>query len=106
MHIKITDSNGKENIILGSIGFCQKAYPADQGYTYEAIVDEPLSDEQIARLAITDAKDWRDMQLEGTDKASQTPDWPNRDNILLYRTALRDWPSTADFPDKKPTLST
>ena len=37
-------------------------------------------------------------------KAAQTPDWPNRDNILTYRTALRDWPSTSDFPDTRPTL--
>jgi hypothetical protein len=44
------------------------------------------------------------MELSSTDQASQTPDWPNRDNILLYRTALRDWPSTSDFPDTKPTL--
>jgi len=47
---------------------------------------------------------WRDMELSSTDQASQTPDWPNRANILTYRTALRDWPSTAEFPDTKPTL--
>ena len=53
-----------------------------------------------------DARSWRDSELTLTDQASQTPDWANRDNILKYRTALRDWPSTEDFPDKKPTLST
>ena len=47
---------------------------------------------------------WRDDTLRATDTASQTPDWPNRDNIITYRAALRDWPSTADFPDTKPTL--
>ena len=47
---------------------------------------------------------WRDMELSSTDTASQTPDWPNRDNILNHRTALRDWPSTGDFPDTRPTL--
>jgi len=47
---------------------------------------------------------WRDAELSSTDTASQTPDWPNRANILTYRTALRDWPSTGDFPDTRPTL--
>ena len=50
------------------------------------------------------ARMWRDGELEATDKAAQTPDWPNRDNILTYRQALRDWPSTSNFPDTKPTL--
>ena len=50
------------------------------------------------------AKAWRDSELEATDKAAQTPDWPNRDNILTYRTALRDWPSAASFPATRPVL--
>ena len=50
------------------------------------------------------ARGWRNGELSSTDTASQTPDWPNRDNILLYRTALRNWPSTSDFPDTRPTL--
>jgi hypothetical protein len=56
-------------------------------------------------LSVQDeARKWRDQELEATDKASQTPDWPNRDNILLYRTALRNWPSTEDFPSIRPEL--
>ena len=47
---------------------------------------------------------WRDIELSSSDIASQTPDWPNRDNILTYRTALRQWPSTDSFPDTRPTL--
>ena len=47
---------------------------------------------------------WRDMELSSTDTASQTPDWPNRDNILSYRTALRNWPASDDFPATRPTL--
>ena len=47
---------------------------------------------------------WRNNELDATDRAAQTPDWPNRDNILLYRTALRNWPSTSDFPATRPTL--
>ena len=50
------------------------------------------------------ARQWRDIELASTDTAAQTPDWPNRDNILTYRTALRDWPSTSDFPATRPEL--
>ena len=50
------------------------------------------------------ARMWRNVELESTDKAAQTPDWPNRDNILTYRQALRDWPSTENFPNTRPTL--
>ena len=70
-------------------------------FDYYEVVVEPeaptLTGEQEARM-------WRDEELIGTDTASQTPDWPNRDNILIYRAALRNWPSTADFPDTKPVL--
>jgi len=67
---------------------------------YEAFVEPEVP----ALTAEQEARQWRDIELNATDKASQTPDWPNRDNIILYRAALRDWPSTADFPDTKPTL--
>ena len=54
--------------------------------------------------AAEEARMWRNMELSSTDQASQTPDWPNRSAILTYRTALRNWPSTSDFPAKKPVL--
>ena len=54
--------------------------------------------------AAEEARQWRNGELSATDTASQTPDWPNRDNILLYRTALRNWPSTDAFPETKPVL--
>tara|TARA_R110000772_G_scaffold237032_1_gene348944 strand:- start:275 stop:577 length:303 start_codon:yes stop_codon:yes gene_type:complete len=47
---------------------------------------------------------WRDQELRRTDVASSVNDFPNRDNILKYRVLLRDWPSTADFPNKRPTV--
>ena len=58
----------------------------------------------IAPTAEETARGWRNSELDATDTASQTPDWPNRDNILTYRTALRDWPSTSDFPATRPEL--
>ena len=67
---------------------------------YELYV-EPTPTEPTAEEA---ARMWRDGELEATDKAAQTPDWPNRDNILTYRQALRDWPSTSNFPATRPEL--
>jgi hypothetical protein len=58
----------------------------------------------VEPTAAEEARQWRDGQLSSTDTASQTPDWPNRDNILLYRTALRRWPSTSAFPSTRPVI--
>lgn len=51
-----------------------------------------------------EAREWRDTELSLTDQAAQIPDWPNRDAILVYRQALRDWPSTENFPEIRPEL--
>ena len=67
---------------------------------YELYV-EPTPPEPTAEET---ARQWRDSELASTDEAAKTPDWPNRANILVYRQDLRDWPSTQDFPDTKPTL--
>ena len=49
-----------------------------------------------------EAREWRDSELSSTDNVAQTPDYPNRDAILVYRQELRDWPSTDAFPETKP----
>jgi len=99
--IKITNLDGNYvNQIIGDLASAEEVYPNHQ---YEEIVtpeitmEDMMTDEEKARM-------WRDTELERTDAASQTPDWPNRDNILTYRAALRAWPSTSDFPDTKPVL--
>jgi hypothetical protein len=70
-------------------------------FDYYEVVVEP---EAPVLTAEQEARRWRDEELIGTDQASQTPDWPNRDNIITYRAALRDWPSTDNFPATKPVL--
>ena len=35
---------------------------------------------------------WRDAELLRTDIAATVSDYPNAEAILVYRTALRDWP--------------
>jgi len=51
-----------------------------------------------------DARAWRDSELSSTDWIVPLSDHPQRAAYLTYRTALRDWPSTSDFPATKPTL--
>ena len=63
-------------------------------YTHSAV---ELPAEDVAR-------EWRNLELMNTDHIAQIPDWPDRDKYLAYRVKLRDWPSTSDFPDTKPTL--
>jgi hypothetical protein len=99
--IKITDLDGNYvNQISADLASAEEVYPNHQ---YEEIVDIELTMEDMMSSE-DNARMWRNEELSGTDAASQTPDWPNRDNILTYRAALRAWPSTSDFPDTKPVL--
>jgi len=50
------------------------------------------------------AKLWRNEELSKTDHIVPLTDHPDHTATLAYRVALRDWPSTSDFPDTKPTL--
>ena len=60
-------------------------------------LEDLLTPEQKART-------WRDMELTRTDIAATVSDYPNADAVLAYRTALRNWPSTEDFPATRPEL--
>jgi len=51
-----------------------------------------------------DPRDWRNVELHRTDILMLLPDHPDKDNLATYRQKLRDWPSTGDFPDTKPTI--
>ena len=93
-NIKDADGNITNTIIADS------SFVAANFDHYEEFV-EPTPPEPTAEET---ARNWRDIELSSSDIASQTPDWPNRDNILTYRTALRNWPSTSDFPATRPEL--
>lgn len=56
-----------------------------------------LNQSELARL-------WRNSELERTDEIMKVPDHPEKVACEAYRQALRDWPSTPDFPLVKPTL--
>jgi len=50
------------------------------------------------------SREWRDQELKFTDNIILITDHSQHSNYITYRAALRDWPSTSDFPDTKPTL--
>ena len=50
------------------------------------------------------SRTWRNAELARTDIAATVSDYPNAAAVLAYRTALRDWPSTEDFPATQPEL--
>ena len=53
---------------------------------------------------VLEGRDWRDMELASTDFIVPLSDHPQRAAYMTYRTALRDWPSTSNFPATKPVL--
>jgi len=74
------------------------------GDTYSIIeqfhVAGPATSESIA----ADARRWRNLELEYTDRIVPLTDHPQHAAYITYRAALRAWPSTSDFPATKPTL--
>ena len=92
-------SNFKSTTLLEN-GLTRHLYADGSFIDKQIVVDVEPTDEEKKRKG----RAWRDQELAATDNIAQTPDFPNRDKYLTYRQALRDWPSTSDFPDKKPTL--
>ena len=98
MKYNIKDSDGNiTNTITADAEFVEANFEH-----YELWV-EPTRAEPTAE---EEARQWRNNELNATDKWANTLDWPNRTNILAYRVLLRDWPSTEDFPATQPTIPT
>ena len=93
--IKDADGNITNPCIKASAEFMEANFEHYEEWA-EPEVREPTAAEAGRR--------WRDEELLATDTASQIPDWPIRDNILTYRIALRQWPSTDSFPTTRPIL--
>ena len=58
------------------------------------------TDSEIAQ----EAREWRNAELKATDFVVPLTDHPQHAAYMTYRAALRDWPSTSDFPSTKPVL--
>ena len=50
------------------------------------------------------ARAWRNQELKDTDWIVPITDHSERAAHITYREALRDWPSTDNFPNTRPTL--
>jgi len=77
-----------------------EAFMAANFEYYEAYVPQEIP----VLTAEQEARRWRNGELNATDTFHLLDDYPNAANLTSYRAALRDWPSTSDFPDTKPTL--
>jgi len=93
--IKDSDGNITNPCIKASAEFVEANFEH-----YELWV-EPTPPEPTAA---EEARQWRDGELGGCDYIVPLTDHPQHAAYMTYRVALRDWPSTADFPDTKPTL--
>ena len=51
-----------------------------------------------------EARQWRDSELKSTDYIVPLTDHPDHAATITYRQELRDWPSTENFPNTKPTI--
>ena len=67
---------------------------------YELYV-APTSEEPTVE---EEARQWRNSELSSTDYIVPLTDHPQHADYLSYRILLRNWPSTEDFPDTRPTI--
>jgi len=98
MHCLVKDRSGAViNRISADTEFMKAHYES-----WEWEVAETPEMDSVTVLSL--AKMWRDDELKATDWIVPLSDHPERSGYMTYRTALRDWPSTSDFPATKPTL--
>ena len=101
IYIIKNEENEEINRIVATSEFVEEHHSG----RYET-VPTPAEEEPTDEVLGARARQWRDEELDATDKAANTLDWPNRTNILAYRVLLRDWPSTEDFPATQPIMPT
>jgi len=79
---------GQEEFGIGDL------YDETNGYSVYIKTTEELEAEAIQ---------WRDLELQATDFIVPLTDFPNHTAWITYRQTLRDWTTTEDFPNIKPT---
>lgn len=108
--IGIIENGIVKNIIVGDSNFAE-SYGENAviltedivkiGYTYDGSTFAPKvkTQEELE----TEGRAWRNTELRETDFIVPLADYPNHALWLTYREELRDWPSTENFPNTKPT---
>ena len=72
--------------------------------TEDEFLNNGLNYSEWEILSDFESKKWRNQELKKSDWVIPITDHPQHGDYIAYRVALRDWPSTSDFPDTKPTL--
>ena len=83
-----------------SNGLTRTYLPDGAYFDQEIMPDHVATADELA----SDARDWRNQELISSDWVIPLTDHPQHAAYVAYRKALRDWPSTADFPKTRPTL--
>jgi len=98
---KITYEDGTTGIIVANE---ETARTVAGNGSYELVPVPQDSAEEKAEIDRLLARIWRDNELKNTDKYVSVTDHPDHAKIMDLRVRLRNWPSTDDFPDTKPTI--
>ena len=91
----LNESGEVENIIVASLSF------VEDNYTTFREIEEPITGPVVTKQE--EEIKWRDSELLRTDSLMLLSDYPYKDELTIYRQALRDWPSTEDFPETRPS---
>ena len=106
MRISLLDDNNiVTTIVIGELANFPNGIE-DVGHTQGDQVD-PATGAVLVRAPLetaASAREWRNNELLATDWVVPIIDHPEHDAYMLYRVALREWPSTVDFPNTKPEL--
>ena len=101
----------EENIIVDSIVADPEFIINIEGTWVEAnnefeigdlYINGSYSKSPLPPLSEAEARAWRNYEIQSTDFIVPLTDYPNYTAWMAYRQELRDWPSTASFPDTKP----
>lgn len=94
MEYEILNESGN---VINTIVATEEFVVANYSYYRELT---PPQEESISKEV--SEKAWRDLELTRTDWIVPVTDYSKHQEYLTYRQALRDWPSTVDFPDTRP----
>ena len=103
-NFKIKDADGNViNNIIADLAFVEANF---EHYEEDVPVVVEPTEEELQAKQDSEARVWRDSELDRTDKFMTLPDYPYLDAMTIYRQELRDWTSLDTFPDTRPELNT
>jgi hypothetical protein len=92
----LNEAGEVENTIIAPLSFVEGKYTSFR--EVEEPVIGPIKTKEEEEI------EWRNSELYRTDSLILLSDYPYKEQLTVYRQALRDWPATPDFPDTRPEL--